>query len=51
MGAWSKNWGMLLDTIFISNDLQTHLKNSGIYKEVRGWEKTSDHAPVYCLLE
>lgn len=47
MLAWQKNWGMLLDTIFISNDLLPRLKSSGIYKEVRGWPKTSDHAPVF----
>lgn len=51
MLAWAKNRGMLLDTIFISNDLLPRLKSSGIYKEVRGFEKTSDHAPVFCVLE
>ena len=51
MMAWQKNWGMLLDTIFISNDLLPRLKSSGIYKEVRGWAKTSDHVPVFCVLE
>lgn len=51
MGAWHKNWGMLLDTIFISSNMEKTLKASGVYKEVRGWEKTSDHAPVWCELE
>lgn len=51
MGAWAKNWGMLLDHLFISDDLQDRLINAGIYKEVRGWEKTSDHAPIWCEIE
>ncbi len=51
MLAWQKNNGMLLDTIFISKDLEPKLKSAGVYKEVRGLPKTSDHAPVYCFLE
>ncbi len=50
-GAWYKNNGMLLDHIFISNDLKTRLKNAGIYKEMRRYPKPSDHVPVWCLLE
>lgn len=49
MGAWRRNWGMLLDNIFISTDIIC--SQSGILKTVRGWEKTSDHAPVWGLFE
>lgn len=51
MGAWARNLGMLLDYIFISDELSSTLLNAGIYKEVRGWDKTSDHAPVWCKMK
>ena len=47
MNAWHKNWGMLLDYFFISPDLESHVNGCGIYTDVRGWEKTSDHAPLW----
>jgi len=51
MGAWARNWGMLLDALFVSQDLAPRITGSGIYKQVRGWEKTSDHAPVFVTLK
>lgn len=50
-GAWFKNNGILLDTIFVSENMAGKLQSAEILKEVRGWEKTSDHAPVLCVLE
>ncbi|MBP5343975.1 MAG: exodeoxyribonuclease III [Alphaproteobacteria bacterium] len=50
MMAWSKNWGMLLDALFVSNNLMPTVTKAGVLKEVRGWDKTSDHAPIYCTL-
>lgn len=46
MGAWKRNLGIMLDFFFVSSKIaqKTHLAK--IYKEVRGWEKTSDHAPI-----
>lgn len=49
-GAWYKNNGMLLDYLFVSDNLSERVQNAGIYKEVRGWDKTSDHAPIWCEL-
>lgn len=51
MGAFRKNWGILLDYIFLSDALGKNLKFSGVLKEYRAAEKPSDHAPVYCVLE
>ena len=51
MGAWAKNYGMLLDAFFVDRQTKDHVKKSGIYKDVRGWEKTSDHAPIYIEIE
>lgn len=46
-GAYSRNLGMLLDYFFVSYDIAKGLTNGGVYKEVRGWPKTSDHAPIW----
>lgn len=48
MNAWRRNFGMLLDHLFVSQDLKERVTDAGILKEVRGWEKTSDHVPIWC---
>ena len=50
MGAWTRNSGMLLDALFVNNALTDRVQQAGILKHVRGWEKTSDHAPIYLTL-
>ena len=50
-GAWPRNHGILLDFFFVTKGLASHAKSAQIYKEVRGWQKTSDHAPIGCVLE
>ena len=51
MGAWPRNKGILLDALFVNNGLKDNIESAGVLKEVRGWEKTSDHAPVYLILK
>ena len=46
-GAYPRNLGMLLDYLFVSYDIAQGLTDGGVYKEVRGWNKTSDHAPIW----
>ena len=46
-GAYPRNLGMLLDYFFVSYDIAKGLTDGGVYKEVRGWNKTSDHAPIW----
>ncbi len=50
MNMWGQNKGMLLDAIFVSENLQSRLTGAGIEKAVRGLEKPSDHVPVWCEL-
>lgn len=50
MGAWPRNLGMLLDALFINEECVQNIEDAGVYKDVRGWEKTSDHAPIFMLL-
>lgn len=46
MGAWPRNLGILLDFFFVSDDIFKAVQSAPIYRDVRGWEKTSDHAPI-----
>lgn len=48
--AYSRNAGLRIDHFLLSRQLQDHLVNCGVDKEVRGWEKSSDHAPVWIEL-
>jgi len=50
-GAWPRNHGILLDYFFVSNDLKSKVKSFDILKDYRGMEKTSDHAPICCVLD
>jgi exodeoxyribonuclease-3 len=49
--AYGRNAGLRIDHFLMSPQLATRLKKAGVDKEVRGWEKTSDHAPVWIELE
>ena len=46
MGAWPRNLGILLDFFFVSDEIFPSVRSASIYKDIRGWEKTSDHAPI-----
>ena len=45
--AYGRNAGLRIDHFLLSPHLKKKLKAGGVDKEVRGWEKTSDHAPVW----
>jgi exodeoxyribonuclease-3 len=49
-GAWQKNWGIRIDHVMLSPQAADRLTASGIDKHVRGWEKPSDHVPVWVEL-
>lgn len=49
--AYSRNAGLRIDHFLLSPQMSGRLKAAGVDKEVRGWEKTSDHAPVWIELE
>lgn len=50
-GAWPRNHGILLDFFFATKELANQVKNVQIFKEIRGWDKTSDHAPIGCFVD
>ncbi|GAA0770691.1 exodeoxyribonuclease III [Roseibium denhamense] len=49
-GAWQKNNGIRIDHILMSPQATDRLNGCGIDKHVRGWEKPSDHVPVWVQL-
>ncbi|GAA4161316.1 exodeoxyribonuclease III [Chryseobacterium ginsenosidimutans] len=49
--AHERNAGIRLDHILLSPYLAPELKSGGVDKEVRGWDKSSDHAPVWVQLK
>ena len=49
--AYGRNAGLRIDHFLLSPHFKKKLKSGGVDKEVRGWEKTSDHAPVWIEVE
>lgn len=45
--AFDRNAGMRIDHFLLSDHLLPRLNAAGVHTAVRGWEKTSDHAPVW----
>ena len=50
-GAWNKDNGILIDHLLLSPQATDRLKDVGIDKTPRGWERPSDHTPVWCELD
>lgn len=48
--AYGRNAGLRLDHLLLSPTLADRLVDAQVDREVRGWEKTSDHAPVWIEL-
>lgn len=49
--AFARNAGLRIDHFLLSPNLAPRLIAAGVDKQVRGWEKTSDHAPVWIELK
>ncbi len=49
--AYQRDAGLRIDHFLLSEEVVPLLKNAAVDKEVRGWEKTSDHVPVWIELE
>lgn len=45
--AWPRNAGLRIDHVLLNAPLAKRLTRAEVDTEVRGWEKTSDHAPVW----
>ena len=49
--AYERNAGLRIDHFLLSPHVVKKLKSGGVDREVRGWEKSSDHAPVWIELK
>ena len=47
---WPRNAGLRIDHLLLSPPLVEALTDAGVDRDVRGWERTSDHAPVWITL-
>jgi len=45
--AYGRNAGLRIDHLLLNSSLANRLRSAGVDKHVRGWEKSSDHAPVW----
>src|SRR5690606_30823465 len=48
--AYARNAGLRIDHFLLSPQLESQLLDAGVDRHVRGWEKTSDHAPAWIEL-
>lgn len=49
--AYTRNAGLRIDHFLLSPHLDSRLIAAGVDRNVRGWEKSSDHAPVWIELK
>lgn len=49
--AYGRDAGMRIDHFLLTEQLVPQIESAGVDKFVRGWEKTSDHAPVWIKLK
>ncbi len=45
--AFDRNAGLRIDHLLLNEAAAERLEASGVYRDVRGWEKPSDHAPTW----
>jgi exodeoxyribonuclease-3 len=48
--AYGRNAGLRIDHFLLSPHLDSRLTGAGVDRNVRGWEKSSDHCPVWIEL-
>jgi exodeoxyribonuclease-3 len=48
--AYGRNAGLRIDHFLLSPNLEGRLQAAAVDRHVRGWEKTSDHCPVWIEL-
>lgn len=49
--AYQRDAGLRIDHLLLSPKLARRLARAGVDRDVRGWEKSSDHAPVWIEVE
>lgn len=49
--AYGRDAGLRIDHLLIAPSVAKRLKDAGVDRHVRGWEKSSDHAPTWIILK
>lgn len=49
--AYGRNAGLRIDHFLLNPKMRPHLLEGGVDGHVRGWEKSSDHAPVWIEID
>jgi exodeoxyribonuclease-3 len=48
--AYGRDAGLRIDHLLLSPSIAHRLAGAGVYRDVRGWERASDHAPTWVEL-
>ena len=48
---WQRNAGLRIDHLLLNPAAARTLRGAGVDREVRGWEKPSDHAPAWIVVD
>jgi exodeoxyribonuclease-3 len=48
--AYGRDAGLRIDHLLLNPAVAPHLRTAAVDRHVRGWEKTSDHAPTWVEL-
>jgi exodeoxyribonuclease-3 len=48
--AYARDAGLRIDHLLLSPSVAERLVSAGVDREIRGWEKASDHAPTWIVL-
>lgn len=51
LAAFQRNWGLRIDLVLVSEALKARVTAAGIDKDPRGWERPSDHTPVWVQVD
>ena len=47
LAAFQRGWGLRIDLVLVSDALKARCTAAGIDRDPRGWERPSDHTPVF----
>jgi exodeoxyribonuclease III len=47
---WQRDAGLRIDHLLLNKVLARRLQDAGVDRDVRGWERASDHAPAWVML-
>jgi exodeoxyribonuclease III len=48
---WQRDAGLRIDHLLLNAAAKKRLRDAGVDREVRGWEKASDHVPAWVVLK